>query len=551
MLTEKLSIKCMSKSLDEYFRQATGLHQKLYNNMELTSDPDFIRECLEKFDLFDKSMYDMSVSEVEMCWTQHETSVKNKADELEDIISWLEEDDFSSKREKKKKYNLRNKASFLKRTMSKNSTFGGKAKLREVTKYSQQLRFGTLTDEQRKEKQRLLDKALDSYHKARTSGIFLVGRACEKGNRKVDFDLMNNKIIFKPNSKEKIEISFVCRKKKKKLLYQLDKMANEGLLPITVKINPDSICLSYDNELLNGYSFDKKAYKADLALVEKENEQQRKDVYKKHIKALETRKLAGKNPNRYLAVDLNPGEIGITIADRLSNSPDGEMKIILQECIFIGKLNNKTGKASSDEETLHRNNKKKFELAEAWKYIFELAVHHKVGFFSIEQLKFKKSKDVTSKEFNRKTKNVWHRTRSRQLIDKWCQNLGIILIEVLPQYSSFIGNMIYNEFDPIAASAELCRRAMVKYIKGGFIYPPLERINREKLVYLLGENVSLGENVAKTWVFLYNKIAQAGLRYRNKSKIDLSVNYLSSYKSKVLVLTPPKVCAHKTSFVYI
>jgi len=102
-----------------------------------------------------------------------------------------------------------------------------------------------------------------------------------------------------------------------------------------------------------------------------------------------------------------------------------------------------------------------------WKYIFNLAKHYKVSHFVMEDLDFKPKVDKNKpKEFNRKTKNLWHRTLTQQLVNKYCNINGIIKIEVIPCYSSFIGNMVYEDYDPIAASLELCRRGIVKYIKG-------------------------------------------------------------------------------------
>jgi hypothetical protein len=86
---------------------------------------------------------------------------------------------------------------------------------------------------------------------------------------------------------------------------------------------------------------------------------------------------------------------------------------------------------------------------------------------------------------------------------------------VSPIYSSFIGNMIYNFPDPVSAAAEIGRRGMFMYIKGYSIYPELERINQEKLTYLLGENP---QSEGNSWKQLYTVISL--LRYRNPLVYD-------------------------------
>lgn len=131
------------------------------------------------------------------------------------------------------------------------------------------------------------------------------------------------------------------------------------------------------------------------------------------------------------------------------------------------------------------------------------------------------------------TNNLWHRTLTTQLINKYCNENGIILLNIEPYYSSFIGNMVYQEYDCISASIELCRRGMNKYIKGYSLYPSLKSINQEKLIYLLGENVCRDGS----WINLYNLISYSGLRYRNKSVNGLSVNSLQSRKSKIKILS--------------
>ena len=180
MLTKVLHIKSISQPLDEYFYQATGLHQKLYNNLELGKDKDFIKACLMQFNLFDKSMFDSSFSEVETIYKQRQTIVKNKHQEIDDIIKQLSNDGFKTTREKRHKYKLINKLANLYKTIDKDITFGGKSKLRSITKYSQQIQFGKLTDTELNEKQKLLDTALKDYKQARTSGIYLIGRACKE-----------------------------------------------------------------------------------------------------------------------------------------------------------------------------------------------------------------------------------------------------------------------------------------------------------------------------------------------------------------------------------
>ena len=136
-------------------------------------------------------------------------------------------------------------------------------------------------------------------------------------------------------------------------------------------------------------------------------------------------------------------------------------------------------------------------------------------------------------EFNKMVINLWHRTLTTQLINKHCNENGIILLNIEPFYSSFVGNLVYQDYDCISSATELCRRGMNKYTKGYSLYPSLKSINQEKLNYLLGENVCNDG----TWVNLYKAVSGSGLRYRNKSVNGLEVNNLQSRKSMVKVLS--------------
>jgi IS605 OrfB family transposase len=188
--------------------------------------------------------------------------------------------------------------------------------------------------------------------------------------------------------------------------------------------------------------------------------------------------------------------------------------------------------SSIDLKQKYQNNKRKFEICEAWKYIFKLATHYKVGHFVMEDLDFKeKSVNVNSKEANRKTKNIWHRTLTTNLINKYCNSLGIQKIEVIAAYSSFIGNIQHNYVDPINASLEIARRGIVKYTKESSIFPVLNSNDLDTMC-LLGLDVQ--DNILLNWKTAFGRFVTSKLRYRRA--LDLSKvldNYLWSYKSKV------------------
>lgn len=530
MLTIKLPYRTSEQDIiDEYIYQYSGLFYKVYNNPELMVDTTFIKELLN--DYIDKSIYDFCVADVKTKLNQLETLTKKKKKEISDIEKELVENNFKSKKDKRRKYYLNKKLNELKRTLNKNICFGGKSLLRNITKTHNSIKnikaFDSTNTQLIKEKEELLLKYKKQFTENRKLGIYFVGRAVEHGNRKIKFDFVNNRLIFKPNKRTQVELFIKPKKNVSVVLNKIQELVDIKSIAVTVRIDNKHIYISYDEELLNGYSFDEQSCKKkQQQFISKES---RKNVFKKYIKKQEEKKLKNKVVNRYLAVDLNPHNIGLSIIDKTNDG--GEYNVVLKQNIDLSKLSSKLYKSSSSIKQLKQNNKRKHEIREVWKYVFKLAVHYKVAHFVMEDLNFKsKTLNDNSKEFNRKTKNIWHRTLTTNLITKHCNINGIIKIEVNPCYSSFIGNMIHDDYDPIASSLEIGRRGIVKYIKSSSIYPDITRINQEKLNYLLGENMDVKD---MTWNRLYCKLSS--LRYRNLSQNKLIDKNLYSKKSKIKI----------------
>ena len=518
MLTIKVKIdSCSDKQLlSQYVTAYTGLFYKIYNNPELMSDPDFISDNLNSF--IDKSLYDFCIKDVSTKLSQYETNKTKKVKEISDISEQLSENDFTTRRERRLKYKLFNKLSKLNKSIDKNITFGGKQLLRDITKLSQ-------LDNKTQEQVNLLKRKKSEFTDKRKIGLYLIGRACEKGNRKVTFDMLNDTIVFKPNRNNHITLTYKVGKKQRDILHMLQSMSDNGLIPITVRIDNNYIYMSYDEQLINGYSFNDSACKAEQKSCD--NPEDRKQIYIKYKSEQRSRMSKGKIAERYLSFDLNPENIGIVIFDSINN----EQVIIHKELIDMSRLCLKLGLPSYDKRQISNNNKRKHEIKEVWKYIFNLAVHYKVFNIVKEDLEFKSNKkEDKPKEFNRKVKNLWHRILTEKLILKYCNIQGLNLIEVNPVYSSFIGNMIHTDVDPIASAIEIGRRGVTKYLKGSSIYPDISLINREKLTYLLGENIDIN---GVSWKQLYNTISL--LRYRNGTPkgVPLLDQNLCSYKSKI------------------
>jgi hypothetical protein len=146
-------------------------------------------------------------------------------------------------------------------------------------------------------------------------------------------------------------------------------------------------------------------------------------------------------------------------------------------------------------------------------------------------LEFKqKGVNSESKQANRKTKNLWLRTITTTTIQKHCDELGVKIIKVNACYSSFIGNIQHNYFDPVAAAIEICRRGITKYLKGSF-YPSLESSDIDTMCQL-GLDVQC--KTISTWVDAFKRFKTAGLRYRRELQNFVETN-LQSHKSNTLL----------------
>jgi IS605 OrfB family transposase len=490
----------------------------MYNNIELMGDKNFIKDLRNKFYLIDAWFMESIKNEAETKYKQLETFNKKKSEKIIEIEKII-----STKKYKNKKhlYKLKNKLAYLKKSINNKVVFGGRTLLQEVTKLKQEYNKTRDIDTYN----RYLSK-LNKFKAKRILPIYSVGEMYNKFNRKFNFDLINNKLIFKPNRKTKIDLEFISSNKQQSILNKLQE--NVGLMPISVRLDNKHIYIIFDEEKLFNYEFKQLDYYKDIKNTK--DKDIRKDIFKKYIQEQNSRKLKNKIKDRYCSVDLNPQYIGFNIIDK-----EG-FKIIHKEVIDLTKLGTKLRLSSSDHKQVKQNNKRKHEITIVWKHIFDICKHYRVSNFVIEDLNFKDEPvNTEGKEFNRKTKNLWHRTLTAQLITKYCNMNGINLIEVNPAYSSFIGNLTYSYFDPLAASLELARRGMTKYEKNNKQFGSVDSINLEKVKsYLLGENVQYGIEDMSSIPKLFKLFIGNKLKYRNElDSGSFLENHLISDKSKV------------------
>jgi IS605 OrfB family transposase len=244
------------------------------------------------------------------------------------------------------------------------------------------------------------------------------GELSQKGNRKFKIDLENNKIVFKLSRYKHIDLFLP----KLKINYQRELQVLQDLMEqkkicVSFKIDKNYIFISYE--------------------------------------PIEHQIITYKN-NRIMGLDLNPNNIGLSILEFKGE----EFEIIYKSFIDLTKINT------------FKTNKKSYELIMISKQIIQVMKSFNVGNLAVEDLNMK-SKDHSRGRKNNKLLNSWNRNSVVNNLIKRCRIEGIKVHLTHPAYTSIIGNLKYNYFDPINASIEVARRGYLfnkMYIKNSF-YP--------------------------------------------------------------------------------
>ena len=258
--------------------------------------------------------------------------------------------------------------------------------------------------------------------------LYSVGESPQKGNRKFSI-VTENHIIFKPTREEHFLLEINPSRNYQKYLIQLSQLSNEKKIPIDFKLDLNYIYVSFDLNKL----------KSERIISEK-------------IK------------DRYFAIDMNPNYVGYTIIGWV----DGQnYKIIDKGCFSLKDLNDYDdslkgkGFSSESKERKYISNKRNYEISDIAHKLERIANHYQCENFVMEDLSIPSKDNGKGKRFNRLCNQQWCRNRFCNIIKKLCKLDKIKILEVIPNYSSFIGNLVYrNEklFDPVLSSIEISRR---------------------------------------------------------------------------------------------
>jgi predicted transposase len=258
----------------------------------------------------------------------------------------------------------------------------------------------------------------EEYKEKRLMNVISQGEKLQYGNRKFKLDILeNNKIIFKLNRKNHFELELPkLHENYLREFLKLEELSKNKNTTYSVVLNSKEICISYEEKILQ-------------------------------------KEINSQNENRCLGIDLNPEFIGISI---LEFKDKENFQIIHKQCFDLRKLTVKSDEAPNSKQSKYLQNKLKYETIEIAKQIFEIAKFYNCKYIFAEHLKNFKPFDF--KSLNRLCRQKWLKNLFIEQLQKRCLLNNIKFYKVLAQYTSIIGNLQYNFFDPINASIEIARR---------------------------------------------------------------------------------------------
>ena len=317
--------------------------------------------------------------------------------------------------------------------------------------------------------------------------ICSVGEANQTANRL--FDIIDNQtIIFKLNRQQHFELKLQhVGSKRLKELNKLIELQNNKQIAITYKLDLTYVYLTFDYNLLKTYTYKIKQ-------------------------------------NRVMAIDLNPNSIGWSVVDWLS---ENKYSVIQSGTFSLKPLNDyRDSKSVASNSDFHKytTNKRNHEIIEIAKQLFSLCRYYHCEIFSIEYLNIKSSDKKLGHRFNKLVNNNWNRKLLVNQIRKHINSSSTTLVEVQPQYNSYIGNLVFRQEhlpDECLASIEISRRGFEFSTQYTFnrrprqktvIYPKLELVKSQLILSL--EELGIDVPNFDSWKDILSVVKESKVKYR-------------------------------------
>ena len=353
----------------------------------------------------------------------------------------------------------------------------------------------------------------EEYKLKRLSSLYSIGEIVNKSvkaNRKFHIEQDLTSIIFKPNKQTKLQLNLIGVGNRLNILKKLYLKQEQHQIKIAYKLDLEYIYICFEE--------------TDIVNIEYQV-----------------------ISNRVMSIDMNPNYIGWSIIDWKSES---DFNIIKSDVISIKKLNDydqslkDKGLSGESKERKYISNKRNYETLQISKNLINKAIYYKCQIFSIEDLNIKSGDCNKGRKFNKLVNNNWCRNKLINNLVKRCNIFGIKLLQVKPEYSSFIGNFLFRTLnlpDPILASIEISRRGYefynqyitkVKEIKKNIIQPKIDQFRNLWIKSL--EEFDLKDNwLDFKQLYLYFK--KSKLKYRLSIDNNLQFSRVFSGKSQLSV----------------
>ena len=330
----------------------------------------------------------------------------------------------------------------------------------------------------------------EEFQLKRLISLYSMGKQQSTANPKFRI-ITENHVIFQPTVHEKFYLKINPNKNYQKYILQLIELQNQKKIPISYKLDTEYVYVSFDLNKL----------KSERIISEK-------------IK------------DRYFAIDMNPNYIGYSIVEWLNEL---EYKIIDKGAFSLKKLNDYDnslkgkGFASDSKERKYITNKRNFEVINIAHKLVKIAEHYRCESFVMEDLIIKSKDNKKGSRINKLCNQQWCRNIFVNQIKKICKLNNVKILEVIPNYSSFIGNLVYRKEklpDFVLASIEISRRGYEfnhQYIlkdkeqKKNIVYG---NFDENRLIYSQSLE-EIGINIGfSSFQELYDKIKKSKLKYR-------------------------------------
>lgn len=346
----------------------------------------------------------------------------------------------------------------------------------------------------------------EEFTEKRTLPIYSVGESNQSGNRMFKI-IDTTTILFKPDKHHHISLNLEnVGRNRKKILLKLIELQKAKCISLTYQLDLEYVYITFDNS-----------------------------VFENHRYAIKS--------NRTMQIDVNPNYIGWSVCDW---KQDYDFHLVASGMFSLEPLNkyqNGLSVSSDSKQAKYITNKRRHEVIEIAKELFKLCKHYHCEVFAMEDLSMTTSNLGKGKRLNRLVNGQWNRNLLFQQICKHILASSTTLVEVQPQYSSIIGNLVNRNLelpDPILASIEIGRRGhefSCQYIftrrqrDKTVILPKLEAV-KESIIQSL-EELGIDAPEFSDWKELWSVVKKSKVKYRFPLLDRLSSSPFSkNYKRK-------------------